>query len=289
MIKNPIWKDTIHTFTDDDVRFRLSVNGIVIYEGRSKAKPDENYASINVNKICQNYLNNTLENQNLTGSTSFTVTHSEAYREFELQSYSEQTDLWSTEETYGFLFNFGYEDIDMTSTVTLSDKINTHNNNGMLLPSSAYYTNGTVRTGFLTFNGNSIYCGRYSLLYRNAYGGWDNFLFEGKCRKEDDYEISKMKKAYNNTANQFGDTRYINEIKTKWELNTGYLSDSESAKFAKHLLSSNECYLQDLVEGTIIPVVITDTSAKYKEYMNEGEEPVYYTVNVETSQDKIIL
>lgn len=290
MIQNPVYKDTTYTFNSADIRFRILLGGDTIYEGRAKAKPDESYASININKICMNYLNNTLENQNLTATTAFTVTHSEAYREFILTAYNVQTGSWDTLETFAFLYDYDYETpIDFSASVRLSSPINGHNNNGMLLPSTFYYTNGSVRTGFITFNGASKYCGRYSLLYKNRKGGWDNFLFEGKCKKEDYYSISKMKKAFNNTTNEFGEIRYLNEVKDRWELNTGYLSDMESEEFAKNLVCSNECYLQDLVEGRIIPVTIMDTSVKYKKYLVDDENPIFYTITVESSQEKIII
>ena len=287
MIKAPIFKDTEYIFSNiADVRFRIVVSGSVIYEGRVKAKPNESSAVVNINKICMNYLNNTLENQSFSAST-FTVNHSDAYKEFVLMRYNDVNDSWVTCETYGFLFNFSYEDISLNRNIQLSDSINTHKNTNMLIPTTIYSSGGTVTTSFTTYSGDSTYCGRYSLIYRNINGGWDSFLFEGKCRKEDEYDISKMNKNYNNTTHQMGTLRYYNEIKGKWVLNTGYLSDVECENFTRNLASSNECYLQDLVKGTIIPVVITDVTMKYKEYLNDGNDPVYYTLNVESSQIKV--
>lgn len=304
MQRIPVWKDTEYIFSGvTDVRFRIMLDNDIIYEGRTKARPGDNYCSINVNKICMNYLHNTLENQNFNNITTATTTvvHTEAFRYFTLMSYNEQTDSWSDCEIYGFLFNFSYENIDLSGRIGLNDRIQrNHYCSNMIYTSTEYSTGATgdVVTTYLSIltenekqqlTSGVTYCGRYNLIYRNLKGGWDYFLFEGKCKKEDEYDISKMKKNYNNTTTQLGEVRYYNNIKEKWELNTGYLSDSEGKKFVKNLAASNECYLQDIVEGRVIPVIITDTTAKYKEYLVENEEPVYYTINVESSQDKINL
>ena len=60
MVSNPIYKDTFYTFSTDDTRFRIQVDGATVYEGRSKAKPD-GVNKININRICANYLYNTFE------------------------------------------------------------------------------------------------------------------------------------------------------------------------------------------------------------------------------------
>ena len=117
-------------------------------------------------------------------------------------------------------------------------------------------------------------------------GGWDSYLFEGNCKRSDNYAISKYRKNVDNKTTGFSSTRYMNIITPRWELNTGFLSDSESEKFAKHLMSSNRCYLQDLSKGEIIPVVITDTQVNYQKHDDGSKpEPVSYTVNVEASQE----
>lgn len=289
MIKIPCFKDTYYIFSGyTDARFRIMSDNDVIYEGRAKARPNSLYSEININKILMNFLSNTLENQLLTGNT-FTITHSDAYKEFSLYVYNPQQDSWILCESYGLLFNFSYEDIDLSTQQILSDRVNSHISNGMLLPTTTYFSNGVVSTLFLRYAGSSEYCGRWSLLYRNLKGGWDSLLFEGKCRKSDDYDKAKMRKSFNNNRNEFGNITYYNGITSKWELNTGYLSNMEAENIAKNLVSSNECYLQDLVEGTIIPVVITDNSVKYKEYLLDDENPINYMITVESSQERINL
>ena len=98
-----------------------------------------------------------------------------------------------------------------------------------------------------------------------------------------------MKKDYNNNLTEFGKYTYLNQLVGKWELNTGYMNDAESERFARYLASSTECYLVDFKNSLIIPVVITDTQVNYKTMVNDGQDsPYYYTINVESSQQNDI-
>lgn len=276
MVKNIIYKDTYYTFSTDDVRFRLVADGNVVYEGRSKAKPNSSYAQICVNKICQNYLSNSYDGIGLSSTT-----HSDAYREFSLQTLSGET--WGEKESYGFLWDWDEDTtINFSSSNTLSKPIINRNVAGQLMPTTIF-NNGSVSTTIVSANtGNS--CGQYALFYRNLAGGWDSMLMEGKCKESDEYMYSQMKKSYNNNNLEFGKNTYVNQRTKKWVLNTGYLSDSESKKFAKYVASSTEVYLQDIENNKIIPVVITDTNVNYKQYLQDDDNPVFYTINVESSQ-----
>ena len=66
-----------------------------------------------------------------------------------------------------------------------------------------------------------------------------------------------------------------------------WLSDEESERLAKHLLSSPDVYLHDFKNDRIIPVNITDSSYKIKTYQNNGKKMVNYTINLEEGSLKI--
>ena len=125
----------------------------------------------------------------------------------------------------------------------------------------------------------------YSVVYLNAYGGWDTFGFAiGK--KVENFTQFDYNTSYNNTTMEFGKRRQISEITPKWELTSGWLTEEQAEKFAKHLLSSSQVYLQDIVAGKWYPAVIVDTKAEYKtnRYSNAL---INYTVNIQASQDRV--
>ena len=152
----------------------------------------------------------------------------------------------------------------------------------------AVNTNNTKAVNTNNTNNDFVvcYCGQYALYYRNARGGWDTFLFEGNCKRTDNYDILKYTKSYNNTTREFGSNRYLNNITETYELSSGWLDEEESRLFAKHLLPTNRAYLHILDEDRIIPVVITTTSAEFKKYDRINPQPLNYTITVESSQNR---
>lgn len=283
MVQKSIWEDTYHTFSSDDTRFRIQVDGATVYEGRSKAKPNGSN-TININRICANYLSTSLEGIDLTVLQS--IVHSGACRTFTLQVLS--SDTWSTVETYQFLWNYDrFASISFASATTLSNPINNHYPVTGLYQYTTVFSNGNVVTTPSAVTGD--YCGEYAIIYRNLRGGYDSFLFEGKCQRTDSFSLSQMKKDYDNTQNEFGKYTYLNQVTGKWQLNTGFLSDAECEKFARNLASSTEQYLVDFKNNVIIPVVGVDTQVSYKTFKNDGQEaPIYLTYNVESSQNNSI-
>ena len=282
MVNSSIWKDTYYETTGNTIQFALSNNNNVVYNGKAYAKPNTGEIKVNISNICENYLDSNLGD--LTGLSGGTSYNTDTYKEFVLTLYNEVTDTWSTGDTYGFLMNYDREyepDFSSMGTINLNEPINQHYVSGQIIGSSSYSS-----TTLNISDSDAGYCGQYALLYENSRGGWDSFLFEGKCKKSDNYNISKYRKNVDNKTTGFSSTRYMNIITPRWELSTGFLSDSESALFAKHLVSTNKCYLQDLVSGDIIPVNIVDTQVNYKKY-NDGNrpEPVEYTITVEASQE----
>lgn len=277
---NSIWQDVYYETTGSTVQFALSYSGNVIYNGKAYAKPYTNTIKVNLTNICQNYLNSKLPDL-----TSFSGSvNTEIYKDFVLSTYNETADTWTTGDTYVYLMNYDREyEPTFNTGDSLNIPVNYHTVSGMVTPSSNYVST-TISTDNAQYNVSS--CGQYALIYLNARGGWDSFLFEGKCRKSDSYTISKYSSNYDNNTTGFGSTRYMNIIKTSWELNSGWLTETQSNIFVRNLCSSNSVYLQDLITGDIIPVVITDTTQEYKKYDSEtGISPINYTVKVETSQE----
>lgn len=136
----------------------------------------------------------------------------------------------------------------------------------------------------VTYNGG--YCARYAVLYQNAYGGWDSFLIEGNVYKSGKYTQHNYAKAYDNTTLERESVNYANEITYSYNCTTGWLTDEQSERLAKHLLSSPNVYLQDIQEGTLIPVTMGTSSYKFKTYQNEGKKMVNYTFTLNESNTK---
>lgn len=128
------------------------------------------------------------------------------------------------------------------------------------------------------------YCGDAALYYLGEKGQWDAFLISGKVLRTDRYAQGDFYKSFDNTTIEFGKKRWLNEIRPSWELHTSYLTDEQAERLVRNLLPSTQVYLHDLVNDKIYPVLITDTSAEYKTYANQGEKLVAYTIGVEASQ-----
>lgn len=285
-VKAPIYQDTIYTASTSDIRFRINGYGKVLYEGRSKARPGESYAEINISKICQQYMNNSLQGKTIVLDTSLLA--NSAYTTFTLTYSNPTANTWSTGETYTFLYDWDYDwDINLSISNTLSNPVNGHYAYGQYKANTIF--NGTLVANSFTSANTNTYCGDYALIYLNMAGGWDSFLMEGVCKQIDQYETYNYVKKFNNTVRtDFGKVDYLKEITNQWVLNTGYLNEVESRILAKNMFSSIECYLQDLKTGKLYPVVITDTQVEYKEYHPSDNSPVNYTITVNNSQTKTI-
>ena len=132
-------------------------------------------------------------------------------------------------------------------------------------------------------------CGNGYVIYRNRFGGWDSFLIEGNIYKYDDY--NRLSAVYPKYPNNYGYNREkrtdrIN-IKTKYEVNTGWLTDEEAQRLVFHLLSSPTIgfhSFEDRSSGTfpdyLISVSVVNTSVEYKKFKN-GKKLVNYTITFE--------
>lgn len=130
------------------------------------------------------------------------------------------------------------------------------------------------------------YCGQYAAYYVNSRGGWDCFLFEGKSKRVDDITRHQIEKSFKNTTIDFETNTYISELEIRYELTTGWLTDAQSARFAKELVESNMVYIHDLADDRIFPVVVENDQAEFKKW-TDNRKMVCHTLTVVESQKRV--
>lgn len=289
-IKAPIWQDiyyTSTTFTVLDYAVQI-VGANTIYTGRAYQRPGGNGVSINISKICQDYIKDSFREVDFRNRVGTPYIHPNSYVEFNLINATNGTVLG----TYGFVYDWSYESWGGNTRV-VSNPINDHKVTGMY----EFYTQcgmnaetnmlELITTVSTAVTGNA--CGEIALYYKNRKGGWDAFLIEGTVTKKDEYTKYTYNRSFNNNTLEFENGTYHSQIITSYQLNTGWLSDQESENLAFNLLSSNEVYLHNLCTNKVYPVVITDNTATYKTYKNNQRRLVNYTINCEESQRKEVL
>lgn len=291
---NPIYKDTYYTTTASTANYTIQLDGDTIFSGKAYKYPNNNNLNINVNKICRNYLESDIaELLEAEPGTIVMLTHFNAQRTFKLYVSG------SNVADYRFYNDYSYtDDKDVSgSSIVVSEPINGHYVPGMYklrtyrdstASNSSCYTRADIDISGPDYGyTKQVKCTPYVLYYLNSYGGWDSFVIEGKVVKKDAFTPYTTDRAYNNNTLQFETNKYVNEIKTSYELHTGYLSDSEAANLSKNLIGSLKVYLHNIDEGTIEPVLIDDKSVTYQTYENNGKKMVSYTINITESQSKI--
>lgn len=287
-----IWSDIYYrkTIEEDSLEYRI-VNddtGTVIYSGRAYKFPDRNEVVININKICQNYLNSNIEPlmQDIADGNDWNSYRiPDAVHRFTLYERNGSIPM----ESWTFINDWSYDIKQRTNgTYSMNAIINGHYAEGMVCLETAFNGNDAVHVS-KSGNGYDVAsCGDYALYYQNLYGGWNSFLIEGKANEvSDDITAYNYNKAFNNNTVQFEEGRYIAEIKTKYRLYTGLLDDDESWAFVSHLLGSNTVYMHDLKKDKVYPVIITNKDLVYKTYANQDNEPVQYTIDIQLSQTRV--
>lgn len=278
MVYAPAYKDTYYTSTTS-LSYYIQYNGATIFAGKATKMPGQQEVKININKIAQDYLGQSL-NAILTGAT--TDTGSTAMGTFSLYNAASGVKI----EDYMFLHCYDYS-FNWTGTtgVTLSNPICDQYAAGVKVLTTRINSSRKVVTTAST--ATNLKCVRYCLYYVNARGGWDAFCIQGASQKKDAITQFLTDKAFNNNTREFEANRYLSEIKTSYILNTHYLTDEQSENLAKNLLSSNLVYMHDLTENKIFPVIITDTSVTYQTYQTNGKKMAQYKINVTESQSKL--
>lgn len=285
---NPIWKDTYYTTSSSEAEFYITLNGSVIFRGKAVRYPNAASLQININKICRNYLSSDIAGllSSMPSSTT-SIQNSEAQRTFQLYVGG------SNVADYQFYNDYSYTD-DRTGSgsIVVSNPINGHFVPGMLKVrttrnSSSVTTQGSASSSTGLGYTTQVKCVPYVLYYLNSYGGWDAFAIEGTGKRKDTYTSYTTDQVFNNTTLEFETNKYINEIKTSYELNTGLLSDYQGNNLAKNLLGSVKVYLQNIDEGWVKPVIISDSSVSYQSYQTNGRKMCQYKITVTESQTKI--
>lgn len=184
------------------------------------------------------------------------------------------------------------EGVATTVDITLRQGINGYTYaeplGNLLLECKSKYEIGFVESGSFTTTINyqiDTTNKNYVLYYTNAYGGWDSLLVQGNVKQTDQIESQTYVRKVLNTTSQFSKNKYLNTIVPEWTLYTNYLTDTQASKM-HHLLESTMVYLHNLEDNKIIPVIITNNSCEYKTYSNQGKNMFYYTIEVQSSQDK---
>lgn len=289
VIKAPIWQDIYYTSTAYTM-LEYIINRkdrFVIYAGRAYQRPGGTGISINISKICQDYIKDSFSEVDFRNLVGTSYAHPESYVEFELRDMN-----GNLLNTYGFVYDWSYENWDGNAR-TVSNPINGHTMAGM-------YDFNTVCRDVVDENTMELatsvyqaaggnYCGEIALYYKNRKGGWDSFLIEGTYTKKDEYTKYTYNRSFNNNTLEFENGTYHSQIITSYVLNTGWLNDQQSDNLAFNLLSSNEVYLHNLCTDKVYPVVIKDNTATYKTYRNNSRKLVNYQLNVEESQRKEVL
>ena len=280
MVYAPIWKDTYYTTTAATLNYRIYLGDNLIFSGKAYRMPDGSSIRININKICQNYLEQDIDNI-LTGSTS--QTNGNAKGDFILKN-----STGGTIETYRFLYDWDYEHSWTGQSATLSQPITGEYIAGQMKLKTTVAATGSSNS-VTTYRSTGDYtkeiCGCGMVLYYvNARGGWDCFAFN-HCEKSDAITQHNYSKVFSNTTYEFENKRYISQIETSYKLTTSILTEEQSALFAKNVAGNNKCYLHNLTEGWIRPVVIVDSNVTYKTY-DSADGVIYYELTVKESQTK---
>lgn len=289
-----IWKDTFFDVPASASPYSYSIttgSNETVFNGRAYVAPDKEVIEIGVNKIAQDYLAMEFPSAGLasTGNT-ITVQHPDAFKTFVIRHGGYPV------ETYSFLLDWSGKNRNFNSPIQLSTPINGKGTTGMYY-FSTYWTsaNGvttkvnTTPSAVTDVQGHALYhdaglCCDWAIYYLDRNCGWCSFLVEGTVKRYDEYNRYNITRHYKNTTREWGKKTYNNQITTSYEIHTGWLKDDESENLAFNLLSSNQVYLHNLKDNSIVPVVLNDTRTEYKTYRNNGKKFVNYVINVTLSQ-----
>lgn len=302
MAITPIWKDTYFTVPSDSSPLTYSIqmvdgydengdeNIVPIFYGKAWIKPDSasDTYDVNINKICQDYLKNEMpiDFRSVIGMQGYTQT--DAKKKFYVYNEDTQTLM----NVYEFIYDWSYDDsVDYTTTPTdMSHPINRKGADGMYYFRTQFNGSQVVtNVNILPFNGyveEECTNAQYALYYLNKYGGWDSFLIEGSVTKKDNYKRYNVEKDYKNTSIDFGRRTYNTQIETSYTLNTGWLKEEESKILVENVFPSSRLFIHKLNTDEVLPVMVNDADATYKNRNNSGRKLINYTINVITSHTK---
>lgn len=323
-----IWKDIYFEPADidetsADFTIKDAKTDTEIYQGHIYRNPQTQKMTTNLSKICQDYVYMDWNNRFLSFcDTSYVQRHENAYKSFKIYC---NYDVY----TYSFFYSWDYlfQNQSYTSLSRykmLNEPINGHfcNSNKISIPftvrafkdktnipvtgiegtllqvvnkgvtSFSFYDNSNrgknITVGGISYKGG--YCGRYHLIYLNSHGGYDYYLIETPLKRTDNFEKYQYNRSFDNSKpNEFEAGVYHNQIITRYEFTTGWMSDEEADRLARNLLGSNEVYLWDTEKyddlGYTLPeaVIVSNDLVEYKKY-RQNKQMAKYTITLEKSQ-----
>ena len=323
----PVWRDVYYTAENkQSLNYTISVDNEVIYNGKSIAQPNDTGASFNINRLCSNFLSNSIDGFESGYRTIndyaklFTIKEGNSpiaqYRFYNSYAYGDRDykyflstpirravnggnvkiivdprqyimcSLFS-EDTYPRRMNYNL----ITTKGIETTAIQVDNNAQWLVMDRGIDNNADAVMVEDGYGGVFYYyfkntCYDYCLYYSNAYGGWDSLLIDANVKKTDKITSKYYTKDYDNTTIKSEKTKFANVINTEYVLYTGWFNDDEQSRL-HHLLESTEVYLHNLNTDEIYPVNITNNSCEFKTFTNNGRKKFNNTINVEVAQTKV--
>lgn len=128
---------------------------------------------------------------------------------------------------------------------------------------------------------------KYVVYFVNSSGGWNWISVNGKATEKETFTKSNYTKSIPQTTNNanWENINYNTDIKKQWVFNIGNLTDEQSKLFMD-IYSSPYIYVHSKDDNMIYAANVTDKSAEYKTFKNQGRKAWWYTINLEQSMIK---
>ena len=270
----PIWREEILKINTNTewIEYHIdTIDNLVLYAGKAYKEPNKDYIAIPVNEICSNYINQIeWPEYGLTDSKDYIKTFIIKTSLGDNYIYQFKDD-WS----YGRQRNIPGRWLGNKSDIIITGK----KGDKLILPDKEIVFNDyqTYRQDLSNYIcGSVISFNEFKwtitdlnavLYYTNKQGIWQFLGCSANVLQTDDIN------SYTAKENPFKSFKYANTIERTWEINTSWLKGDLA-----DLFSSLNVYLW--FSGDYIPVQITNSSAEYKNYTNNGKHLVSYKINV---------
>lgn len=270
----PIWREEILKINTNTewIEYHIdTIDNLVLYAGKAYKEPNKDYIAIPINEICSNYINQIeWPEYGLTDSKDYIKTFIVKTSLGDNYIYQFKDD-WS----YGRQRNIPGRWLNNKSDIIITGK----KGDKLILPDKEIVFNDyqTYRQDLSNYIcGSVISFNEFKwtitdlnavLYYTNKQGIWQFLGCSANVLQTDDINSSIAKE------NPFKSFKYANTIERTWEINTSWLKGDLA-----DLFSSLNVYLW--FSGDYIPVQITNSSAEYKNYTNNGKHLVSYKINV---------
>lgn len=270
----PIWREEILKINTNAewIEYHIdTIDNLVLYAGKAYKEPNKDYIAIPINEICSNYINQIeWPEYGLTDSKDYIKTFIIKTSLGDNYIYQFKDD-WS----YGRQRNIPGRWLGNKSDIIITGK----KGDKLILPDKEIVFNDyqTYRQDLSNYIcGSVISFNEFKwtitdlnavLYYTNKQGIWQFLGCSANVLQTDDINSSIAKE------NPLKSFKYANTIERTWEINTNWLKGDLA-----DLFSSLNVYLW--FSGDYIPVQITNSSAEYKNYTNNGKHLVSYKINV---------